>query len=350
MGNPVRMVTLGRTGITTPQNAFGALPIQRVSDGEAVALLRGAWEGGMTFFDTAHAYSDSEHKIGLAFGDWENPRRDQVILATKTQATTPEVFWSELEQSLREMNTDYVDIYQFHNVERVFKPGDGTGMYECMLEAQAQGKIRHIGITTHKISVAEKIVKSGLYGTLQYPFSYLSSQREIDLVRATAEADMGFIGMKGLSGGLLTKSAPIMAYASEFDNFVPIWGVQRQCELDEWISYMDDCPELDEANQAIIEADRVELGGDFCRSCGYCMPCMVGIQIFQCARMSQLLRRMPSEGWLSEKWQAEMEKINDCVKCGSCLIRCPYGLNTPALLRQNYEDYQRVLAGGISVQ
>ena len=350
MTAPVRIVTLGSTGITTPQNGFGALPIQRISDEEAVALLRGAWEGGMTFFDTAHSYTDSEHKIGLAFGEWENPRRDQVFIATKTMSTTPEGFWADLEQSLREMRTGYVDIYQFHNPDQVFRPGDGTGMYECMLEAKKRGVIRHIGITAHKIDNAEEAVESGLYETLQYPFNYLSIPREEQLVRNTAAANMGFIGMKGLSGGLLTNARPIMAFDAQFDNLVPIWGIQRASELAEWLSFMDDCPTMDEEVTALIKADRAALQGDFCRSCGYCMPCPMDIQIFQCARMSQLLRRMPPEGWLTEHWQAEMAKIPTCIQCGQCASRCPYGLDTPALLKLNYEDYQAVLAGTASVR
>ena len=340
---PVRTVTLGSTGIVTPQNGFGALPIQRVSDEVAVSLLRQAWEGGMTFFDTAHGYTDSEHKIGIAFGNWENPRRDQVFLASKTMSTTPEGFWADLEQSLREMRTDYLDIYQFHNPSKVFKPGDGSGMYECMLEAKQRGMIRHIGITAHKIANAEEAVESGLYETLQYPFNYLSIPREEELVRNTAAANMGFIGMKSLSGGLLTNAAPIMAYIAQFDNLVPIWGIQHQHELDEWLSFMDNCPTLTPEIQAAIEADRAQLKGDFCRSCGYCMPCPMDIKIFQCARM-------PSAGWLSETWQTEMAKIPNCLECGQCSSRCPYGLDTPALLKLNYADYQAVLAGTISVE
>ena len=199
----MKQITLGSTGITTPQNGFGALPIQRVSTQEAVYLLRRAHDGGMTFFDTARAYSDSEEKVGLAF----EGLRDQVTLATKTMATTPEGVREQLETSLALLRTDYVDIYQFHCVNQCYRPGDGTGMYEVMEGLKREGKIRHIAITAHKIGVAEEIVRSGLYGPLQFPLSYLSSPREEALVRACAEANMGFIAMKALSGGLITDSA-----------------------------------------------------------------------------------------------------------------------------------------------
>ena len=149
----MRNITLGMTGITTPQNAFGALPIQRVSLETAVKLLRRAHEGGMTFFDTARAYSDSEIKVGAAF----EGMRDKVYIASKTQAKTPDQFWKDLDTTLTNLKTDYLDIYQFHCVSRCYAPGDGTGMYEAMLEAKKQGKIRHIGITAHLIAVAEEI-------------------------------------------------------------------------------------------------------------------------------------------------------------------------------------------------
>ena len=150
----MKMVTLGKTGITVPQNAFGALPVQRISKEEAVYLLRKAYEGGMRYFDTARAYSDSEEKVGEAFKDM----RDKVYIATKTAATTPEDFWKDLETSLEKLQTEYIDVYQFHCVGQCYKPGDGTGMYECMLEAKKQGKIRHIGVTAHKIGVAYECV------------------------------------------------------------------------------------------------------------------------------------------------------------------------------------------------
>ncbi len=341
----MKNVTLGSTGIVTPANGFGALPIQRVSEEYAVELLRRAWEGGMTFFDTARAYTDSEHKIGMAFGDWVNPRRDQIFIATKTMATTPEKFWEDLETSLAEMKTDYVDIYQFHNIKQVFRPGDGTGMYEAALEAKAQGKIRHIGVTAHRIGEAEEAIASGLYETMQYPFNYLVTDRELDLLNKAIAADMGFIVMKGMSGGLITNSAVMMAFTIQYDNLVPIWGVQRKSELEEWLSYMDETPQMTPEFEAIIAKDREELQGEFCRSCGYCMPCPVGITINQCARMSLLLRRAPTQAHLSEHWQAEMNKIDECLECGQCAAKCPYGLDTPKLLKDNLADYRRVLSG-----
>lgn len=339
-------VTLGKTGITVNKNGFGALPIQRVSAAQAVALARRAYGAGITFFDTARLYTDSEEKLGEAF----DGMREKVYIATKTGATTAEGFWKDLETSLGNLRTDYIDIYQFHNPAFCPKPGDGSGLYEAMLEAKAQGKIRHIGITNHRLAVAHEAIDSGLYETLQFPFCYLAAEKDVELVRKCKEAGMGFIAMKALSGGLITNSAAAYAFEAQFDNVLPIWGVQREAELAEFLSYIDNPPVMTEEIRMLIESDRKELSGEFCRGCGYCMPCPAGIEINNCARMSLMLRRAPSDAQLTPEMQAKMKKIEDCLHCNRCRAKCPYGLDTPTLLQKNYEDYKRVLSGEVSVK
>lgn len=339
-------VALGRTGLEVPQNGFGALPIQRIPKADAVRLLRRAFDGGMRLFDTARAYTDSEEKLGAAFG---GGLRDRIVLASKTMARTPAEFRAQLDASLRALRTDRIDIYQFHCAPQCWRPGDGSGMYEEMLAARKAGKIRHIGITAHLVGVAEECVGSGLYETIQFPFSHLASDREVALVERCAGAGVGFIAMKGLAGGLITRSDAAMAFVAQFSNVVPIWGIQREAELDEWLSYMRGTPTMTPERAAAIGRDRAELSGSFCRGCGYCMPCPAGIKINNCARTSLLLRRAPSSAWLSPEWQAEMAKIESCTRCGRCASRCPYGLDTPALLKANLEDYRRVLAGETAV-
>ncbi len=342
----MKTITLGSTGITTVQNAFGALPVQRDSMDEAVRLLRRAYDGGMTFFDTARAYSDSEEKIGLALSDV----RKNIFIATKTMATDTEQLKAQLEKSLEMLKTDYIDIYQFHCAPKCWKPGDGTGMYELMEDFKRQGMIRHIGITAHKIGVAEEIIESGLYETLQFPFSYLSGARELALADKCKAHNMGFIAMKALAGGIITDSRMAYAFIGQYDNVLPIWGIQREKELDEWLAFMDNTPVMDDELMKAIQADKEQLAGNFCRGCGYCMPCPQGIQINNCARMSLMLRRAPSEAWLNETWQRNMKQIESCVNCGACKSKCPYELDTPALLRANYEDYKKVLAGEVKVR
>ena len=334
-------VTLGNTGITVEKNAFGALPIQRISTQEAVKLLRKAYDRGVTFFDTARFYTDSEEKLGEAF----EGMREKVYIATKTGATDAEGFWKDIHTSLKNLRTDYIDIYQFHNPAFCPKPGDGTGLYEAMLTAREKGMVRHIGITNHRLSVAHEAVESGLYETLQFPFCYLATEKDVELVEKCREAGMGFIAMKALSGGLITDSAAAYAFLAQYGHVLPIWGVQRESELDEFLSYIDNPPAMNEELAAVIAKDREELLGDFCRGCGYCMPCPVGIEINNCARMSLLIRRSPSAAQLTPQAQEKMKKIESCLHCGRCKSKCPYGLDTPALLEKNYKDYREILAG-----
>ena len=338
-------VTLGKTGITVCRNGFGALPIQRIGKEDAAYLVRKAYENGVNFFDTARVYTDSEEKLGYATSSF----RDKIYIATKTAAKTGEELKKDLETSLSLLKTDYIDIYQFHNPPFCPKPGDGTGLYEAMLEAKKEGKIRHIGITNHRLGVAKEAIESGLYETLQFPFSYISGEKEMELLAMCREKDMGFIAMKGLAGGLLNNSRVCYAFMSQFDNVLPIWGVQRERELDEWLSYNDNPPVMDEEVKSIIEKDRKELSGDFCRGCGYCMPCPMGIQISECARMIQMIRRSPSEGQLGAEAQAMMANIHNCVKCGKCMDKCPYSLPIPTLLEKNLEDYEAIIEGRIEV-
>ena len=334
----MQTVRLGKTNITVNKNGFGALPIQRVSKEEAARLLRKAYEGGINYFDTARFYTDSEEKIGLALSDV----RENIIISTKTMRTTAEGFWRDLEESLALLKTDYIDIYQFHNPSFCPKPGDGTGLYEAMLEAKRLGKIRHIGITNHRLAVAEEAVRSGLYETLQFPFSYLASEKEEALVRLCEQMDVGFICMKALAGGLITRSDAAYAFLADYP-VAPIWGVQRESELGEFLEYNSTPPVMTDEIREFIEQERKELAGDFCRGCGYCMPCPMGIEINNCARMSLMIRRAPVAAQLSEASQAKMKKIEDCINCGKCKSMCPYGLDTPALLKKNYEDYKTFL-------
>ena len=334
----MQTVTLGKTEITVPKNGFGALPIQRIPLKEAVRLLQKALDNGMYYFDTARFYTDSEEKMGEAF----RGRRDKIIISSKTGATSAANFWKDLETSLKLLTTDYIDIYQFHNPAFCPKPEDGSGLYEAMLEARKQGKVKHIGISNHRMAVAKEAIVSGLYETLQFPFSYLASENDLEIVQMCKTHQMGFIAMKALAGGLITNAAAAYAYLAQFEHVVPIWGIQRERELDEFLAFQQNPPQLTESCRNQIEKDRKELSGNFCRGCGYCEPCPAGIEINNCNRMSLFLQRAPLSVYLTAEWAEKMKKIENCKHCNQCARKCPYGLDTPELLKQNYEDFKKM--------
>ena len=336
----IRTLPLGKTGLTVTRPAMGCLPIQRCSEDEAVSILQKAYEGGIRYFDTANAYTDSEKKIGLALSDV----RENIVISTKSAGTDKNTVLSHIENSLKMMKTDYIDLFQFHQVQSVPDPDDPEGAYAGALEAKRRGWIRHIGFTSHRVDVAEQCIASGNFETCQFPFSYISGERDLALADKCREAGMGFIAMKGLAGGLLTNARACHAFMNCYDNVVPIWGIQKPEELEEWLAVAKEDPILDDELNSVIRKDREELAGTFCRSCGYCMPCTVGIEIRNCARMNMLLRRSPWQQYMTDEWYAKMQKINDCINCRKCVSKCPYGLDQPSLLKYMLKDYNEFYA------
>ena len=332
----MRKIRLGKTELMVTSTAMGCLPVQRCDEDYAVRLLRAAYEGGIDYFDTANAYTDSEKKIGLALSGV----RDKIVISTKSAARDKAGVLAHIENSLRMMKTDHIDLFQFHQVTEVPDPNDPNGAYAGALEAKERGWIRHIGVTSHRVNIAEDCIASGLFETLQFPFSYISSERDLALAQKCKEADMGFIAMKGLAGGMLNNARACHAFMKSHDNVVPIWGIQKLEELEQWLALAEEDPDLDEELSAFIRQERQELSGSFCRSCGYCMPCPAGIEIFNCARMNMLLRRSPWQQYMTDAWREKMEKINDCIGCHSCSSRCPYQLDTPNLLKYMLKDYR----------
>lgn len=326
---------LGRTGLKVGRTGFGAIPIQRISYEESTKILRYAYDNGVTLYDTANAYTTSEERIGIALGDV----RDKIVLCTKSAPLAPEAIVKNLENSLKMLKTDYIDVYQVHCPPFVPKPGGEDGVYDVLQKAKDQGKIRHISITAHKKDLAEEAVLSGLYDTLQYPFAYLSSDDEMSLIDLCREHNIGILAMKALCGGLLTNAKAAFAFLRQYENVVPIWGIQKLSEIEEFIAYESNPPVMDEEMLQAIEADKKELADSFCRACGYCLPCPAQIPIPMAARMKFLLGRMVAERFLEEEWQDNMKRINDCVDCGHCKANCPYELDVPSLLRSQYDSY-----------
>ncbi|MBE6995860.1 MAG: aldo/keto reductase [Ruminococcaceae bacterium] len=333
-------IRLGKTELLVSRTSFGALPIQRISKEAAARLVRRAFDAGVNYFDTANAYTDSEEKLGAALHDV----RKDVIISTKSAGKDKQTVLAHIEQSLRNLQTDYIDLFQFHNPAELPDPEDPEGAYAAAVEMQKKGYIRHIGITNHRPKLAMEAVASGNFETLQFPFCYLAADTDFAIVEACRKADMGYIAMKGLSGGLLNNAEACYAFMREYPHVVPIWGIQHEWELDEWLELDRRDPRMTPELQAVIEKDRKELAGNFCRSCGYCLPCTAGIDIPQAARMNALLRRSPYQQYMTDTWYAKMHKIEMCIHCDACKSRCPYGLDTPALLRLMLEDYDAFYA------
>ena len=246
---------LGKTELTVTKPSMGCLPLQRCTVDEAVDLLRAAYDGGIRFFDTANAYTDSEKKLGLALADV----RGDIVIATKSGASDYDGVLRHVENSLKMLKTDHVDLLQLHNPDEFPDPDDPKGAYQGALEAKRRGWTNHVGITAHRLSVAKQAIESGLYETLQFPFSYISAPEDLALAEACKQADMGFIAMKGLAGGLLTNAAACHAFMGQYDNVVPIWGIQRPEELAEWLAVAEENPVMDDKLRAVIEADRAAL-------------------------------------------------------------------------------------------
>ena len=333
----MKMKKLGRTGLMVTENSFGALPIQRIDQKSAVELLHMAYDAGINYYDTARAYTDSEEKLGAAFHD----RRSSIVISTKSQGKTKQQVLDDLDTSLKNLRTDYVDILQLHNIASLPDPQDPDGIHAALEEARKQGKCRFIGITSHRRPVAEAAAKSGLYDTVQFPVSHISPQEDIDLIDLCGKLDVGFIAMKALSGGLITCAQAAYAFFQQIPNAVPIWGIQKKEELQQFLDCAQQGITMTPELQAVIEKDRKELAGNFCRGCGYCMPCREGIQINTIARLPQLLRRSPWQQYMTEEWCKEMEKVENCRRCGACESKCPYGLNCPQLLRESLEDWKQ---------
>lgn len=333
-------IRLGRSELMVSKTAFGALPIQRISKEDAIRLVRRAVDEGINYFDTANAYTDSEEKLGEAL----EGIRQNVVISTKSAATDKATAMKHIEESLRRMRTDYIDLFQFHNPAVLPNPEDPNGAFAAALEMKEKGYIRHIGITNHRPKVAQEAIASGNFETLQFPFCYLANETDLALVNDCKAADMGFIAMKGLSGGLLNNAAACYAFMQQYDHVVPIWGIQHEWELDQWLELTKNPPELTEELKAVIAHDREELAGSFCRSCGYCLPCAANIDIPQSARMSALLRRSPYQQYMTDEWHEKMHRIENCVHCDACKSRCPYGLDTPTLLQAMLKDYDAFYA------
>ena len=337
----MRYVTLGNTDLTVSEVGFGCIPIIRLVQDHAVQLLRHALERGITFYDTANAYRDSEEKMGIAFAG----RRDQVVLATKTLKRDGKSATADLENSLRMLKTDHLDLYQLHQIaqERDWQEVTGpAGALEAVLKARAEGKIRYLGVTSHNLQMALKMVRSGLFDTIQFPFNLIEQAAKEELFGACQAMGMGFICMKPFGGGVIDNARVAFKYLRNHPAVLPIPGFESVEQVDEIVSFYAQANVIDAQDLARMEAYRDELGKRFCRRCEYCQPCPQGVMITPAMGYPIVASRM-SPSVSVEFCQSSLESVLLCTGCGACLERCPYELPIPDMLKANYALYQRHL-------
>ncbi len=340
----LRETILGRTGLTVKILGFGGIPIQRVTEEEAIGVVRRCHELGINYYDTARGYTVSEERIGKALEDV----RKEVILATKSGRRTGEEMEEELETSLRNLRTDWIDVYQLHNVssmdawERIKAPG---GALEALYKAQEEGRIRHLGITSHDPAVLADIVREDIFETIMIPYNYLTLKPEEELLPLCHEMNVGTIIMKPFGGGAFSNANTALKFVLSREHVdIAIPGMMTVDEVEENLGVASDAHTISEGELELIERDRVELGSRFCRACNYCQPCPQEIPItFVLRAESQFLKRMGWRPGTEVRIAEAVEKAGSCIECGECEGRCPYHLPIRQLLPERAASLSRLL-------
>ncbi len=337
----MKYVALGSTGLSVSEVGFGCIPIIRRSKDDSVKVLRHAFEQGITFFDTANAYRDSEEKIGTAFAGM----RDKIVIASKTLMRSEQGAMEHLENSLRKLNTDYLDLYQLHQIaqEKDWSEVTGAGgALGAVVRAKEAGKIRHIGVTSHNLQMAIKLVRSRHFDTIQFPFNLIEEGARDELLGLTREAAMGFIVMKPFGGGVIDNASVAFKYLRSHAGVIPIPGFESCEQVDEVLSFYAEDNQISDQDLKIMEKYRSELGKRFCRRCEYCQPCPQGVMITPAMGYPILAARM-SPAVSVEFGKKAMDSVPLCTECGVCIDKCPYELQIPAILKANYALYEKHL-------
>jgi len=332
-------IRLGKTNMMVSKLGFGGIPIQRVSEDEAVAVVKRCLELGINFIDTANAYTNSEERIAKAISG----RREGLILATKSGSRKREGVERHLKRSLSQLGVESIDLYQFHGVNDFDAYGkvlDPNGPMAVVQEAKRAGLVKHIGITSHSMDVAKEAVKSDRFETIMFPFNFITCEPAEELLPLARDHDVGFIVMKPLAGGMLQNATIAFKYLLQFPDVVSIPGIERVHEIEEIIQVLEGPWQMTEAEQSEMQRLREELGTRFCRRCDYCQPCPEGIPISLVMTANSFVKRLPPEtlfsGWIADG----LAKGADCTKCGDCEERCPYGLPIREMVEENANLYQ----------
>lgn len=328
---------LGKTGLKISKMGFGGIPIQRIDKEGTKVLLHRLKEEGMNYIDTARGYTVSESYLGYAL----EGIRDDFVLATKSMARTKEAMTADIETSLQNLCTDYIDLYQIHNpsmeqLEQVIAVG---GALEALQEAKTAGKIGHIGLTAHSKEVFERALEFDWVETIMFPYNIVENQGE-ELMKRCSEKNIGFIDMKPLAGGAIENATLALRYiCANPDVSVVIPGMAEISELDENIKACSDESPLSEKELQEIQAIRDALGTNFCRRCNYCQPCSVGINISSVFLFSGYLERYGLADWAKDRYRAMPVKASACVECGECEARCPYHLPIREMLKKSAKEF-----------
>lgn len=328
----MEMVTLGKTGLKISRMGLGGIPIQRADAASAKVLIRAMVESGLNYIDSARGYTVSEEYLGEAL----EGVRDQFVLATKSMSRTKEAMAADIEISLKNFRTDYIDLYQIHNPspEQFEQVQEAGGALEALQEAKAAGKIGHIGITLHSLDLFKKALELDWVETIMYPYNIVETQAE-ELIAECAKRGIGFICMKPLAGGAIEDGRLALRFIAKNPNVtVVIPGMAEEKELTENRQAMEDAAPLTEEEKAQMKAIKDELGTNFCRRCNYCAPCTVGIAIPGVFLMEGYYRRYGLQDWAMGRYEAMPVKAKDCIECGACESRCPYHLPIREMLKR----------------
>ena len=322
---------LGKTGLKVSRMGFGGIPIQRIDAEGTRQLMQKLVEAGVNYIDSARGYTVSEEYLGYAL----EGIRDKFILATKSMSRTREAMARDIDISLANFRTDYIDLYQIHNptladLEAVLAPG---GALEALREAKAAGKIGHIGVTLHSADLFKLALDYDWVETIMFPYNIVETQGE-EYIRACSDKNIGFICMKPLAGGAIDDAATALRFIVQNPGVgVVIPGMERLEQIAENAAAVNDRSPLTAAELEKIAAVRQELGSTFCRRCNYCAPCTVGIGIASIFTLEGYYRRYGLQEWAVGRYAALERKASDCVDCGVCESRCPYNLPIRELMK-----------------
>ena len=330
--------TLGKTGLSVSRMGFGGIPIQKVDASVTHALMERLAQRGVNYIDTARGYTVSEQFLGEAL---EGGLREKFVIATKSMARTKEAMARDIDISLKNLRTDYIDLYQIHNpsmaeLEQVIAPG---GALEALMEAKAAGKVRHLGLTAHMAAVFERALELDWVETVMFPYNIVETQGE-ELMAKCREKNVGFICMKPMAGGALEDARLALRFIRQNENVsVVIPGMYDIREIDENLAAVEDTSALTEEELLKIQTIRRELGTQFCRRCNYCQPCTAGISISGIFVLEGYLQRYGLGDWAQKRYDTLNKKAGDCVGCGACEKRCPYQLPIRQMLARCKQEF-----------